>query len=82
MTHEIDNQGTQLVMQKQAPSIGRILVAIGFALSCFALLLFLWVTFGGPVPFKPESYRFTRRLPGGDHAAEGGRRADRRRHGG
>src|SRR3954468_11747156 len=46
-------------MQKQAPSIGRILVAAGFTLSCFALLLFLWVTFGGPVPFKPESYRFT-----------------------
>jgi phospholipid/cholesterol/gamma-HCH transport system substrate-binding protein len=46
-------------MQKQAPSIGRILVAVGFALSCFALLLFLWVTFGGAVPFKPESYRFS-----------------------
>ena len=50
-------------MQKQAPSIGRILVAIGFTLSCFALLLFLWVTFGGPVPFKPESYRFTADFP-------------------
>ena len=44
-------------MQKQAPSIGRILVAVGFTLSCFGLLLFLWVTFGGPIPFKPESYR-------------------------
>ena len=50
-------------MQKQAPSIGRILVAVGFALSCFALLLFLWVTFGGAVPFKPESYRFTADFP-------------------
>ncbi len=50
-------------MQKQAPSIGRILVAVGFALSCFALLLFLWVTFGGPVPFKPESYRFSADFP-------------------
>src|SRR5882757_7960251 len=50
-------------MQKQAPSIGRILVAIGFTLSCFGLLLFLWVTFGGPVPFKPESYRFTADFP-------------------
>jgi phospholipid/cholesterol/gamma-HCH transport system substrate-binding protein len=50
-------------MQKQAPSIGRILVAIGFTLSCFALLLFLWVTFGGPVPFKPQSYRFTADFP-------------------
>ncbi len=51
------------VMQKQAPSIGRILVAVGFTLSCFALLLFLWVTFGGPIPFKPESYRFTADFP-------------------
>src|SRR5688500_20395799 len=50
-------------MQKQAPSIGRILVAVGFALSCFALLLFLWVTFGGAVPFKPASYRFTADFP-------------------
>ena len=50
-------------MQKQAPSIGRFLVAIGFTLSCFALLLFLWVTFGGPIPFKPESYRITADFP-------------------
>jgi ABC-type transporter Mla subunit MlaD len=50
-------------MQKQAPSTARILVAVGFTLSCFALLLFLWVTFGGPVPFKPESYRFTADFP-------------------
>src|ERR687888_2723175 len=46
-------------MQKQAPSVGRILVAVGFALSCFGLLLFLWITFGGPTPFKAQSYRFT-----------------------
>ena len=50
-------------MQKQAPSIGRILVAVGFTLSCFALLLFLWVTFGGPIPLKPEGYRFTADFP-------------------
>src|SRR5436305_5082026 len=50
-------------MQKQAPSVGRILVALGFTLSCFGLLLFLWVTFGGPIPFKPESYRFTVDFP-------------------
>jgi phospholipid/cholesterol/gamma-HCH transport system substrate-binding protein len=50
-------------VQKQAPSAGRILVAVGFTLSCFGLLLFLWVTFGGPVPFKPESYRVTADFP-------------------
>jgi phospholipid/cholesterol/gamma-HCH transport system substrate-binding protein len=50
-------------MRTQAPSMGKILVAVGFTLSCFALLLFLWVTFGGPIPFKPESYRFTVDFP-------------------
>jgi phospholipid/cholesterol/gamma-HCH transport system substrate-binding protein len=46
-------------MQKQAPNAGRILVMVGFALSCFGLLLFLWLAFGGPIPLKPEGYRFT-----------------------
>jgi phospholipid/cholesterol/gamma-HCH transport system substrate-binding protein len=50
-------------MQKQAPSIGRILVAIGFTLSCFGLILFLWFAFGGPIPLKPESYRITAYFP-------------------
>jgi phospholipid/cholesterol/gamma-HCH transport system substrate-binding protein len=50
-------------MQTQAPSIGRILVAVGFALSCFGLLLFLWITFGGPTPFAAQSYRFTAEFP-------------------
>jgi phospholipid/cholesterol/gamma-HCH transport system substrate-binding protein len=50
-------------MQKHAPSIGRILVAVGFALSCFGLLLFLWITFGGPTPFAAQSYRFTAQFP-------------------
>jgi phospholipid/cholesterol/gamma-HCH transport system substrate-binding protein len=50
-------------MQKQAPSLGRILVAIGFALSCFGLMLFLWIAFGGPIPLKPESYRITAYFP-------------------
>jgi phospholipid/cholesterol/gamma-HCH transport system substrate-binding protein len=46
-------------MQKQAPTLGRILVMAGFALSCFGLLLFLWLAFGGPIPLKPKGYRFT-----------------------
>src|SRR5919107_737143 len=44
-------------MQKAAPSLGRILTISGFALSCFGLLLFLWIAFGGPTPFKPQGYR-------------------------
>jgi phospholipid/cholesterol/gamma-HCH transport system substrate-binding protein len=50
-------------MQKQAPSIGRILVAAGFALSCFGLILFLWIAFGGPTPLKAKSYRITAYFP-------------------
>jgi phospholipid/cholesterol/gamma-HCH transport system substrate-binding protein len=50
-------------MQKQAPSVTRILVAIGFTLSCFGLMLFLWITFGGPIPLGPESYRFAAYFP-------------------
>ncbi len=50
-------------MQKSAPSIGKVLIAVGFTLSCFLLLLFLWVSFGGPVPLKPESYRIEAYFP-------------------
>jgi phospholipid/cholesterol/gamma-HCH transport system substrate-binding protein len=45
-------------MQKTVPSLGRVLVMVGFALSCFGLLLFLWLAFGGPIPLKPKGYRF------------------------
>ncbi len=44
-------------MNKAAPSLSRILVMVGFALSCFALLLFLWLSFGGAIPLKPQGYR-------------------------
>jgi phospholipid/cholesterol/gamma-HCH transport system substrate-binding protein len=43
---------------KDAPSLGKILAMVLFALSCFGLLLFLWLAFGGPVPLKPKGYRF------------------------
>jgi phospholipid/cholesterol/gamma-HCH transport system substrate-binding protein len=44
-------------METRPPTIVQLLVAVAFALSCFALLLFLWITFGGPIPLKPQSYR-------------------------
>ena len=44
-------------MNKQGPSASRIAVMVGFALSCFGLLLFLWVAFGGPIPLLPKGYR-------------------------
>lgn len=46
-------------MQKQAPSVGRIMTMVLFALSCFGLLLFLWVVFGGPTPLRAQGYRVT-----------------------
>ena len=46
-------------MQKQAPSVGRILVMVLFALSCFGLLLFLWIAFGGSTPLRAKGYRYT-----------------------
>src|SRR4051794_13474236 len=45
-------------MVKSAPSLGRIAAMVVFALSCFGLLLFLWLAFGGPIPLKPKGYRF------------------------
>src|ERR1700730_7678456 len=50
-------------MQKRAPTLGNMLVIILFALSCFGLLLFLWESFGGPLPLKPKGYRFTVSFP-------------------
>ena len=50
-------------MQKRAPTLGNMVVIILFVLSCFGLLLFLWESFGGPVPLKPKEYRFTVGFP-------------------
>ena len=44
-------------MQNAAPSFSRVIVMVVFALSCFGLLLFLWLSFGGPIPLKPKGYR-------------------------
>jgi phospholipid/cholesterol/gamma-HCH transport system substrate-binding protein len=43
---------------KSTPSLGRIAAMAVFALSCFGLLLFLWLAFGGAIPLKPKGYRF------------------------
>jgi ABC-type transporter Mla subunit MlaD len=44
-------------MSKRAPSTTQLLVITAFALACFGILLFLWITFGGPTPFKAKSYQ-------------------------
>ena len=45
-------------MQKQAPTLGRLATMTIFALSCFGLLTFLWLAFGGAIPLKPTKYQF------------------------
>src|SRR5207249_7224520 len=59
------HQATRLSrgMQKQAPSLGRILTMVLFALSCFGLLLFLWLSFGGSIPLEPQKYRIKVAFP-------------------
>ena len=50
-------------MVKQAPSLGRLLIMVGFAFSCVAILLYLWLTFGGAVPLRAKGYRVTVNFP-------------------
>jgi phospholipid/cholesterol/gamma-HCH transport system substrate-binding protein len=50
-------------MQKQAPTVGRLATMVVFALSCFGLLLFLWLAFGGAIPLKPKGYQFRVAFP-------------------
>ena len=38
-------------MGKAKPKLSQVLIPVAFAFSCFGLLLFLWSSFGGPVPF-------------------------------
>ena len=45
-------------MNKQAPTLPRLFAIVLFTASCFGVLIYMWLTFGGPVPLKPEGYRF------------------------
>ena len=50
-------------MNKSAPSLPKILTMAVFTLSCFGLLLFLWLSFGGAIPLKPQGYRVNVAFP-------------------
>ncbi|MCK9248113.1 MAG: MCE family protein [Solirubrobacteraceae bacterium] len=43
-------------MNKQRPRRLQIAAMVAFALSCVCLLLFLWTSFGGPVPLRAAKY--------------------------
>jgi phospholipid/cholesterol/gamma-HCH transport system substrate-binding protein len=44
-------------METGSPSVAKIVTMVMFALSCVGLLLFLWLSFGGAIPFNPQGYR-------------------------
>jgi phospholipid/cholesterol/gamma-HCH transport system substrate-binding protein len=50
-------------METRGATPSRVIVMTLFALSCVGLLLFLWVSFGGTLPFKTAGYRFSVLLP-------------------
>jgi len=50
-------------VQKNAPSLPRILAMVIFALSCFGLLLFLWLSFGGAIPLQAKRYELRANFP-------------------
>jgi phospholipid/cholesterol/gamma-HCH transport system substrate-binding protein len=60
-------------MTTMAPSKLKVAVMIAFAASCVALLLFLWLSFGGSVPFVPQGYRVSVEF---DQAVQLGTQAD------
>src|SRR5579875_2839558 len=50
-------------METSTPGLAKVLTMVLFALSCVGLLLFLWLSFGGSVPFNPRGYRFQVAFP-------------------
>jgi phospholipid/cholesterol/gamma-HCH transport system substrate-binding protein len=50
-------------VNKNPPTLGRIAAMVGFTLSVFGLLMFLWASFGGTLPLRPEGYRFKVAFP-------------------
>ncbi len=45
-------------MNKQRPSNLAMLTMVAFTASCVGLLIFLWISFGGSLPFASQGYRF------------------------
>ena len=50
-------------MVKETPSVGRLLGMLAFTASCVGILLYLWLTFGGSIPLRPEGYRAHVKFP-------------------
>jgi phospholipid/cholesterol/gamma-HCH transport system substrate-binding protein len=52
-------------MIKHAPSPARVAAMVGFAFSCFLILLLLWLEFGGSLPLRPQGYQVKVGFPEG-----------------
>jgi phospholipid/cholesterol/gamma-HCH transport system substrate-binding protein len=50
-------------MNKNPPTLGKIAAMVLFTLSVFGLLMFLWASFGGTLPLKPQGYHFKAAFP-------------------
>jgi phospholipid/cholesterol/gamma-HCH transport system substrate-binding protein len=46
-------------MTKQRPSTIAMVTMLAFTASCVGLLIFLWLSFGGSLPFDAQGYRFS-----------------------
>lgn len=57
-------------METQPPSALRVATMALFALSCVGLLLFLWLSFGGTMPFNAQGYTFKAAFPYADQLGE------------
>ncbi|MDQ6747582.1 MAG: MCE family protein, partial [Candidatus Dormibacteraeota bacterium] len=53
-------------METGTPSIARVASMVLFAFSCVGLLLFLWLSFGGTIPFNPQGYQVKISFPSAD----------------
>ncbi len=53
-------------METGTPGLKRVITMSLFALSCAGLLLFLWLSFGGTLPFNPQGYRVNVAFPYAD----------------
>jgi phospholipid/cholesterol/gamma-HCH transport system substrate-binding protein len=50
-------------MIKTAPRVTQIALMCAFVLSCFGVLLYLWLAFGGTSPLQPKGFRFQVNFP-------------------
>jgi phospholipid/cholesterol/gamma-HCH transport system substrate-binding protein len=57
-------------VQKESPSALRLFGMAFFALSCFGLLLFLWLSFGGSIPLQAKKYQLRVSFPEATTLAE------------